>query len=114
VICSDLVDLDWTGEIEKERKGLPVRVPASNCRRGRAGGVARTSGQRRGHDGNKHDKGNSRVGTAASIICKRRERGRLELGVGAGDPRPWSIALFRCRYDEETESGRSARGREER
>jgi hypothetical protein len=41
VICSDLVDLDWTGEIEKERKGLPVRVPASNCRRGRAGGELR-------------------------------------------------------------------------
>jgi hypothetical protein len=51
---------------------------------------------------------------AASIVSRRRERGQMELGVGAGDLRPWSIALFRCRYDEENKSGRSARGREER
>jgi hypothetical protein len=66
-----------------------------------SGGVARTSGQRQGHDRNQHDTGNSRVGTAASIVSKRRERGQMELGVGAGDLRSWSIALFRCRYDEE-------------
>jgi hypothetical protein len=41
VICSDPVDLDRTGEIKKERKGLPIRVLTSNYQRGRAGGELR-------------------------------------------------------------------------
>jgi hypothetical protein len=75
-----------------------------------SGDAAAASRRRRCHDGDQHGEGISEVWSPSSIVSRRRERGRLELGIGAGDLWPWSIAVFRCRY----ESGRSARGKKER
>jgi hypothetical protein len=79
-----------------------------------SGNTTTASRHRRCHDGDQHGEGISEVWSPLLIVLRRRERGRLELGVGTGDLRLWLIAVFCYRYDEENESGRSARGKEER
>jgi hypothetical protein len=47
-------------------------------------------------DGVQNVETSSNARTATSIASREGGDGRLELGVGVGDLRPWSIALLHC------------------